>query len=57
MRIGKYEIRKVRTNATCLHPEFKTVTEFAFEIDGKEFYQFKNVLDMPALRYQPRCLK
>jgi hypothetical protein len=52
MRIFGYEIRKVKNNATCLHPVFKSVTEFAFEIDGKEFYQFKNMLDMPAPRYQ-----
>jgi len=52
MRIFGYEIRKVKDNKTCLHPVFKTVTEFAFEIDGKEFYQFKNMLDMPAPRYQ-----
>ena len=52
MRIGKYEIRKVNTNTTCLHPEFKTLCEFAFEIDGKEFYHFKNLLDMPNCRFQ-----
>ncbi len=52
MRIFGYEIRKVKDNKTCLHPVFKTATEFAFEIDGKEFYQFKNMLDMPAPRYQ-----
>lgn len=52
MRILGHEIRKVKKNTTCLHPEFKTVTEFAFEIEGKEFYTFKNLLDMPAPRYQ-----
>lgn len=52
MRIFGFELRRVKDNKTCLHPVFKTVTEFAFEIDGKEFYQFKNMLDMPAPRYQ-----
>ena len=52
MRIFGFEIRKVNNNKSCLHPVFKSVTEFAFEIDGKEFYQFKNMLDMPAPRYQ-----
>lgn len=61
MRLFGYEIRRVRrgdniggipNKATCLHPLLKTVTEFAFEIDGKEYYTFKNLLDMPAPRYQ-----
>jgi hypothetical protein len=61
MRLFGYEIRKVNkegdvngipNKATCLHPTYKTVTEFAFEIDGKEYYQFKNLLDMPVLRYK-----
>ncbi len=52
MRLFGFELRRVKDNKTCLHPVFKTVTEFAFEIDGKEFYQFKNMLDMPAPRYQ-----
>ena len=61
MRLFGYEIRRVKKGenlngmpkkATCLHPVYKTVTEFAFEIDGKEYYTFKNLLDMPPLRYQ-----
>jgi len=61
MRLFGYEIRRVKKGenlngmpkkATCLHPVYKTVTEFAFEIDGKEYYTFKNLLDMPAPRYQ-----
>lgn len=47
-----YELRKIKSNYTCLHPDLKTLTEFAFEIDGKEFFTFKNLLDMPAPRYQ-----
>ena len=52
MRLFGYEIRKIKTNLTCLHPQVKTLTEFAFEIDGKEFHTFKSLFDMPAPRYQ-----
>ena len=52
MRFFGYEIRKVKTNLTCLHPQVKTLTEFAFEIDGKEYHTFKSLFDMPAPRYQ-----
>jgi hypothetical protein len=52
MGIFGFEIRRVKKNLTCLHPQVKTLTEFAFEIDGREFHQFKNLLDMPPARYQ-----
>jgi hypothetical protein len=61
MRLFGYEIKRVHKGenlngmpkkATCLHPFYKKTVEFAFEIDGKEYYQFKNLLDMPAPRYQ-----
>ena len=52
MRLFGYEIRKIKNNLTCLHPQVKTLTEFAFDIEGKEFHTFKNLLDMPAPRYQ-----
>jgi len=52
MRLFGYEIRKVKKNFNCLHPLIKASTEFAFEIDGKEYHTFKNLLDMPAPRYQ-----
>lgn len=61
MRLFGYELRKVNkggevngipNKATCLHPIYKNVVEFAFAIDGKEYYQFKNLLDMPQKRYQ-----
>lgn len=51
MRIFGFEIRRPK-KVTTLHPEFKKVTEFAFDIDGKEYFQFKNPLDMPTLRYK-----
>lgn len=51
-----FELRKRKTNLNCLHPQVKVYTEFAFDIDGKEFWTFKNMLDMPAPRYQ-RCME
>ena len=52
MRLFGYEIRKIKNNLNCLHPLIKSSIEFAFDIDGKEFHTFKNLLDMPAPRYQ-----
>ena len=53
MRLFGYEIRRVRKAAnTCLHPDIKALCEFAFEIDGVEYHQFKNLGDMPPLRYK-----
>ena len=37
---------------TALHKALTGFTQYAFTIDGNDFYQFKNYLDMPALRYQ-----
>ena len=50
------EIRKRKNNVNCLHPQVKVLTEFAFDIEGKEYWTFKNMLDMPAPRYQ-RCME
>lgn len=36
---------------TALHPDYKKLIEPAFEIEGRQFYAFKNMLDMPHLRY------
>jgi len=61
MGLFGFEIRHVKRGArlpgmpekaTCLHPVFKSVVEFAFEIDGKEYWQFKNIIDTPPKRYQ-----
>lgn len=51
MRIGPFEIHRIRKNS-AFHPDHKTKTEFAFEIDGTEFFWFPNLLDMPTKRYQ-----
>ena len=52
MKILGFEIRKIQKGRkTCLHPEFKTLTKFAFDIDGREFYEFASILDMPPARY------
>ena len=37
---------------TSIRPDYKKLIQFAFEIDGVEFFEFKNIIDMPALRYQ-----
>lgn len=51
MNILGFEIRRTR-KSNALHPEFKKLVEFVFDIDGKEYYQFKNPQDMPPLRYK-----
>ena len=51
MRLLGFEIRRPG-KTTVLHPEFKKVTEFAFDINGVEYFQFKNPMDMPVLRYK-----
>jgi len=37
---------------TALHPDYKSAIEFCFRLDGKDFYTFTNMLDMPVRRYQ-----
>ena len=37
---------------TALHPQYKTLTEFAFKIDGVEYYEFATLGDMPPERYK-----
>lgn len=50
MRLGKFEIRRVR-KGNALHPDYKKLIEFAFDIDGMEYYAFKTLADMPSERY------
>lgn len=53
MKIGNYDLsfRKIIPN-TAIHPDYKTLVQFAFEIDGLKYYEFKNLLDMPTERYR-----
>jgi hypothetical protein len=37
---------------TALHPELKTLTQFAFEIEGVDYYEFSNIADMPKDRFR-----
>lgn len=37
---------------TAIHPEYKRLVEFAFEIDGVKYYEFKNLGDMPTMRFK-----
>lgn len=37
--------------STAIHPEYKKLVEKVFTIDGIDFYQFHNLLDMPHKRY------
>lgn len=50
MKIFNYELRKIH-KGTALHPDYKKLIEFAFEIDGEEYYAFKTIADMPSERY------
>jgi hypothetical protein len=37
---------------TALHPEYKKSIQFAFTIDGEDYYEFTNLGDMPQERYK-----
>lgn len=55
MRLFKafgYELTFHPSKHTILHPEYKTLTDFAFEIEGVRYYQFRSLLDMPTKRYK-----
>ena len=41
-----------RRQHTSLHPDYKSLIQFAFKAGGMKFYEFHNNLDMPALRYK-----
>ena len=56
MKIFGYEIKRINTKVHQLHRDYKTVIEFAFEIDGVKYYEFKNILDMPSIRYK-KCME
>lgn len=50
MKIANYELRKIH-KGTALHPDYKKAIEFAFEINGVEYFAFKTLADMPSERY------
>lgn len=50
MRIGNFELRRIK-KGKALHPDYKRLIDFAFDIEGEEFYCFKNLADMPQERY------
>lgn len=56
MKLFGYEIKKSTSKIHQLHKDYKAVIEFGFEIDGVKYYEFKNLLDMPSLRYK-KCLE
>jgi len=51
MKFFGFEITRPRPH-TALHPDFKTLTEFAFKIKGVSYYGFKNAQDMPPRRFE-----
>ena len=51
MRILNYNIERI-TKKNALHPDYKKKTEFAFSIEGQDFYHFADYLDMPMRRFQ-----
>ena len=55
MRFWKWEIRRYRNHkVTAIHPEYKQYVEFAFQIEGRDFYMYKDILNMFPLRLN-RC--
>jgi len=44
-------ITKKTERETALHPKYKKLIELVTHIDGKPLYQFRNLLDMPHVRY------
>ena len=52
MKLFNYDISITKIKPkTAIHPDYKTLIEFAFELDGKKYYEFKNISDMPKDRF------
>lgn len=51
MRLFGFNIERIKKK-NALHPDYKKATEYAFSIDGQDFYHFKNYLDTPMRRFQ-----
>ena len=52
MRILGFEIRRINEKKLSLHPDHNVTVQFAFELKGVKYYEFKNLLDAPTLRYK-----
>lgn len=50
MRIGPFKIYRVRKD-TCLDRQYEKKIELAFELNGVEYFWFKDLADMPVQRY------
>ena len=57
MRFWNWEIRKVKPNTVrSLHPDYKSTIEHAFTIGKRQYYRFKDMMDMPRMRYE-KCMQ
>jgi hypothetical protein len=52
---GYHIVIKKDKPKTALHQLNKSLIEYCFEIDGVQYYQFKNYIDIPPLRYAKIC--
>jgi hypothetical protein len=57
MRIGNWELKKIKRNTVrSLHPDYKSTIEHAFTIGSRQYYRFKDMMDMPRMRYE-KCMQ
>jgi len=52
---GYHIVIKKDKPKTAIHILNKSLIEHAFELDGVDYYQFKNYIDIPPLRYAKIC--
>jgi len=53
MKVFNYDISITKIKPrTAIHPDIKKKTVFAFTIDGVDYYEFENLIDMPIERYK-----
>lgn len=55
MKIFNFEIRKIR-DKTPLHPDYRKRIDCAFTIGDTDFYELKEIGDMPTERYS-KCMQ
>ena len=53
MKIFNYDIsiNKI-VQRSAIHPDFKKKIDYAFTIEGVDYYEFSNLIDMPQERYK-----